>query len=206
MVLGAAPRIDVCCSFWESFEFTPQTPSDQTIYITRMAERIYILSYNQSGTTQKEYRVTSLYNGWQVEEITCSPTSFVHDRQIHEILKTQKILDPNHYLSLSPVRTMVKVGECMAVCGLLFIALFSGHQIYHRKYSWRVVFMIVPAVLLVISLILMRNSFRKNNAMLNAARLITVVEHGRRDNSSIEDGSLLHNPSKYKKDMQASEL
>ncbi len=191
------PNIDICCSFWESFSFTPQTPSDQTIYITRMAQS-YIMSYTQDCTTLKEYEVISTHNGWQVTEIVCSPTSFIHDRVIHKIHSTQTILDQKPHLSLTPVRPGIIMAECMAVCGLLFIAIFSGHQIYHRKYSLRLVFMIVPAVLLVASLILMRNSFRKNNAFWNAARLITVVNHARQGKSSIEDSRVLSKESYYK--------
>lgn len=197
--LVAAPNIDICCSFWESFSFTPQTPSDQTIYITRMAQSIYIMSYTQDCTTRKEYQVMSASDGWKVTEIVCSPTTFIHDRVIQEVRNTQTILDQKLHLSLTSVRPGIIMAECMAVCGLLFIAIFSGHQIYHRKYSWRLVFMIVTAVYLVASLILMRNNFRKTNAFWNVARLITVVNHAKQNKTSIEDGRLLHNPSHYKK-------
>jgi len=198
MVLTAAPHIDICCSFWESFSFTPRIPSDQTINITRMAERIYILSYTQGHTLQNEYSVTSTLNGWTVEEIQCSPTSFVHHRLINNVSKVQMIDDNNHLVSLTPVRSEVKVAECMAICGLLFIALFTGHQIYHRKYSWRVVAMSVPSLLLVASLILLRNTFRKNNAFWNSAKLITVVDYARQNKASIEESSLVHLLSQYK--------
>jgi hypothetical protein len=196
MVLAAAPHIDICCSFWESFSFTPRMPSDLTIDITRMAERIYFLSYTKGTTRQNEYRVTSALNGWIVEEIQCSPTSAVHHSLIDKVSKVQMIDDKNHLVSLTPVRSEVKMVECLAVCGLVFSILFAGRQIYHQKYSWRLVFMIVPTVLLAASLIFMRNSFRKNNAFWNAARLMTVVDYARQGKPSIE--RLLHNPSQYK--------
>jgi hypothetical protein len=197
MSLLSAPTIDIRCSFWESFSFTPRGSIGQTIYITRMAKAIYILSYIKDHTLQNDYQVTNTSKGWIVEDIQCSPTSFIHHRLIDRVLKTRTILDPNHYLSLSPVGSGVKMTECMAICGLLFISLFTGHQLYHRKYSLRLVAMIVPAVLLVVTLILLRDSFRKNNAFWNAARLITVVNHARQNKSSIEDSRLLHNRSDY---------
>ena len=84
----AAPNIEICSSFWESFSFTPKTPSDQTISITRMAQRIYILSYTKDHTHEKDFQVTSTSDGWKVEEIVCTPTSFAHHRLIENVLKT----------------------------------------------------------------------------------------------------------------------
>jgi hypothetical protein len=182
----SAPHIQSQCSLWNSFSFTAKVPSEETVHIGEFPKGIYNLSYYRNKTIQRAYEVTSSsvgnYMNWTVTALLDIPQ------------KKWEIKDDHHWMSLTLVPQRLKVAEALAVLGILFSAAFAGSEIHHRRYFPRAVPLIGCGLLLVVCLIFSRNVFRKRYALMNALKLMMVVEHARMNNSSIEDGSLAYSP------------
>lgn len=184
-VPNPVPHVQSQCSLWNSFSFTAKVPSGETVQIGEFPKGTYNLTYYRNTAIVRAYEVISCREGNSTKWTVIAPL---------DPNQRWEIKDDKHRLSLTLVPHRLKVAEAFAVLEILFSAAFAGSEIHHRRYFPRAVPLIGCGLLLVVCLIFSRNVFRKRYALMNALKLMTVVEHARNNNSAIEDGSLAYNP------------
>jgi len=200
--MSAAPRIGISYSFLKSFSFEPKNQTNQRVFITFLNVGEYFLSYADNNTHSRDYRVKRTNDGWTIEEVYCSPTSFSPHNSIERVLNIKTIMRQQTSFGPEEMSSTFKLMEIVSVISLLFSVVQLGYLIYQRPLrSWSLGLTVSQAVLSTVCAFYLKMNFSnhwKYIAKKTALELMTLVDHAQRNSGSINDSKLLFSPKLYK--------